>query len=135
MYCRLSEIIHRRISDILLVSNLAWKLYGYLFTGLSWWVQFIRLLLFALFLMPGFSQMMIFYYFSPRVIRSVPYGIQSRNVLDIYLPRRKWRRKGPCPVVIYVTGGAWIIGYKGMNVYQASKILNRDHICVYLYLL
>ena len=72
--------------------------------------------MFAGFLMPGFSQMIAFYYFSPRVIRSVPYGTNPRNVLDIYLPRSRWRKKGPCPVVIYVTGGAWIIGYKGMLI-------------------
>jgi prenylcysteine alpha-carboxyl methylesterase len=74
------------------------------------------LVMFAGFLMPGFSQMIAFYYFSPRVIRSVPYGTNPRNVLDIYLPRSRWRKKGPCPVIIYVTGGAWIIGYKGMHV-------------------
>jgi prenylcysteine alpha-carboxyl methylesterase len=110
---------------VLLVSNLALKLYGYLFTGLSWWIQFLRLLMFAALLMPGFSQMILFYYFSPRVIRSVPYGTQSRNVLDIYLPRRKWRRKGSCPVVIYVTGGAWIIGYKAWGALFARRLSQR----------
>ena len=49
--------------------------------------------------------MMLFYFLSSRVIRSVPYGVESRNALDIYLPRKKWRRMGPCPVIIYVTGG------------------------------
>lgn len=64
-------------------------------------------------LLPGFSQMIAFYFFSPRLYRSVPYGTNPRNRLDIYLPRRKWRKAGKCSVVIYVTGGAWTIGYKG----------------------
>jgi prenylcysteine alpha-carboxyl methylesterase len=42
--------------------------------------------------------------------------MQPRNRLDIFLPRRKWRGKGPLPVVVYVTGGAWTIGYKGESV-------------------
>ena len=114
--------------------------------------------------------MVVFYFFAPRMLRSVPYGVevsraegpapslrsscdpwhckfcagrldtqesqsfqesvrpqpatpnppsaldtclQSRNVMDIYVPRKKWRRKGPRPVGIFITGGAWIIGYKG----------------------
>jgi hypothetical protein len=39
--------------------------------------------------------------------------LQPRNRLDIYLPRKEWRRRGPRPTVIFVTGGAWTIGYKG----------------------
>ncbi|KAI8111889.1 hypothetical protein M9435_004387 [Picochlorum sp. BPE23] len=55
----------------------------------------------------------------------VPYGVESRNVLDIYLPRRRWRRQGQCPVVIYVTGGAWIIGYKAWGALFARRLSQR----------
>ena len=37
---------------------------------------------------------------------------QPRNRLDIFLPRKHWRREGPRPTVVFVTGGAWTIGYK-----------------------
>jgi|Transcript_9702 prenylcysteine alpha-carboxyl methylesterase len=114
-----------RLSDLVLISELAIRLYTYLFTSFKWLVQFFRLLLFAAFLMPGFSQMMLFYFFSPRVIRSVPYGVESRNALDIYLPRKKWRRMGPCPVIVYVTGGAWTIGYKGWGALFARRLSQR----------
>ncbi|KAK9741982.1 hypothetical protein RND81_03G141200 [Saponaria officinalis] len=38
---------------------------------------------------------------------SLIYGDQPRNRFDLYLPRNTDGRK---PVVIFVTGGAWIIG-------------------------
>ena len=49
--------------------------------------------------------MIVFYYFSPRVTRSVVYGPRARNTLDIYLPRHHMRDlQDPIPVVIYITG-------------------------------
>lgn len=119
------ETLTTRLHDVVLISELAFRLYAYLFTSFKWLFQFLRLLLFAAFLMPGFSQMIMFYFFSPRVIRSVPYGIESRNALDIYLPRKKWRRQGPCPVVVYVTGGAWTIGYKAWGALFARRLSQR----------
>lgn len=59
--------------------------------------------------------MVAWYYFSSRIIRSIRYGKESRQVLDLYVPPGHWARRseGLRPVVIYVTGGAWTIGYKG----------------------
>lgn len=124
--CRIFDTVKHRVHDVYIVCNLALTLYGYLWTGFGWWIQFIRLVLFASFLLPGFSQMIFFYYFSPRVIRSVPYGTKPRNVMDIYLPRRRWRKKGVCPVVVYVTGGAWIIGYKGEVPKPVRRVCGRE---------
>ena len=39
--------------------------------------------------------------------------MQPRNRLDVFLPRKEWRAAGPRPTVIFITGGAWTIGYKG----------------------
>ena len=50
-------------------------------------------------------QMIIFYFGSARVIRSIPYGKRPRNRLDMYVPKHHWRQdNGLRPVVIYVTG-------------------------------
>lgn len=53
-------------------------------------------------------QMVAFYFLSPRVLRSIRYGPESRNVLDLYLPpghlEEMGEREGR-PVVVYVTGG------------------------------
>lgn len=43
--------------------------------------------------------------------------LQPRNRLDVFLPRKEWRAAGPRPTVIFITGGAWTIGYKGRWCY------------------
>lgn len=58
-------------------------------------------------------QMIVFYFFSPRLLRSIAFGSKPRNRLDVFVPRRRWQRQGPLPTVIFITGGAWTIGYKG----------------------
>ena len=51
------------------------------------------------------AQMIVFYFFSPRITRSVVYGPRPRNTLDLYLPRHHLRDlQEPVPVVIYLTG-------------------------------
>lgn len=69
--------------------------------------------------------MILFYFFSPGLQRSIPFGTKPRNRLDVYLPRRKWRRRGPCPVVIYVTGGCWTIGYKAWGALFGRRLSQR----------
>lgn len=44
--------------------------------GWRWSASFWRLVAFAALLMPGFAQMIVFYFFSPRMLRSVPYGLE-----------------------------------------------------------
>lgn len=120
-----TEELRRRIADTLLVTKLAARLYSYLRGGTKWLVNFWRLVLFAAILMPAFLQMMVFYFLSPRLLRSIPYGIESRNMLDIYVPRKKWRRRGPRPVVIFLTGGAWTIGYKAWGALLGRRLSQR----------
>lgn len=51
------------------------------------------------------GQMGIFYFGSSRVLRSIQYGVNPRNRLDLYVPRNHWRMEsGPRAVVIYITG-------------------------------
>lgn len=115
----------RRVADLWLIAALAARLYGHLWTGFKWYFRLMRLVGFTILLFPGFFQMTMFYFFSPRVLRSIPYGTKPRNRLDVYLPRRRWRRKGPCPVVIYVTGGAWTIGYKAWGALFGRRLSQR----------
>jgi prenylcysteine alpha-carboxyl methylesterase len=39
--------------------------------------------LFSTLLLPGFLQMALFYFLSPRMLRSVPYGLQVRWLTDV----------------------------------------------------
>jgi prenylcysteine alpha-carboxyl methylesterase len=59
--------------------------------------------------MPGFIQVLFKYYFSNYIHRSIVYGMEPRNRLDLYMPPN-CDDDSPKPMVIFVTGGAWIIG-------------------------
>lgn len=94
------------------------RLFLMLLRGTRTWVFVLgRLVLFTIVLMPGFAPMLNYYFFSPSVIKNISYGkgAKFRNLLDVYLPVEdptkpfaKEKRK----VIIFVSGGAWTIGYK-----------------------
>lgn len=73
--------------------------------------------------MPGFLQVAYYYFFSSQVRRSIVYGDQPRNRLDLFLPANSGE---PKPVVIFVTGGAWIIGYKAWGSLLGQQLAERD---------
>lgn len=84
-------------------------------------VMFLRLVLFAAFMSPGIIPSFARYVLSDRILRNVAYGPSLRHQLDIYLPQSTDRESGSdtspsrterAPVVIFVTGGAWVIGWK-----------------------
>lgn len=78
---------------------------------------------YAMLLMPGFLQVAYYYYFSSQVRRSIVYGDQPRNRLDLHLPAKL---DEPKPVVVFVTGGAWIIGYKAWGALLGKQLAERD---------
>ncbi|KAK9817469.1 hypothetical protein WJX74_008566 [Apatococcus lobatus] len=105
------------------VLRMAGDLWSYLGLGWRWFYKLIQLVIYAGLLMPGFIQMVVFYFGSARVIRSIPYGKQPRNRLDMYVPKHHWRQdNGLRPVVIYVTGGAWTIGYKAWGALLGRRL-------------
>ena len=55
--------------------------------------------------------MLRYYLFSKSVVRNISYGkgFKYRNLLDIYLPPPGVHK---VPVIVFVSGGAWVIGYK-----------------------
>ncbi|CAI7871863.1 unnamed protein product, partial [Closterium sp. NIES-54] len=91
--------------------------------GLNWMSKFFLLMTYSLLLMPGFLQVMWYYFFSPNVRRSISYGRLPRNSLDIFVPASPSPR--PRPVVIFITGGAWIIGYKAWGTLLAQALEER----------
>ncbi|TVU07650.1 hypothetical protein EJB05_41015, partial [Eragrostis curvula] len=90
--------------------------------GYRWIRQFLALCCYTLLLMPGFVQVVYYYFFSSQVRRSVVYGDQPRNRLDLYIPTSTMGLK---PVVAFVTGGAWIIGYKGWGALLGRRLAER----------
>ncbi|KAH6791289.1 prenylcysteine methylesterase [Perilla frutescens var. frutescens] len=110
-------------AETYLLTRLSFKLLSYLGVGYRWITRLLALALYAMLLMPGFIQVAFRYYFSSHVLRSIVYGDQPRNRLDLYLPRNS---DGLKPVVIFVTGGAWIIGYKAWGALLGLQLAERD---------
>ncbi|XP_028752901.1 isoprenylcysteine alpha-carbonyl methylesterase ICME isoform X2 [Neltuma alba] len=117
------ENINHFAAETYLISRLAFTLLQYLGVGYSWITQLLALGCYALLLMPGFLQVAYHYFFSKRVKRSVIYGNMPRNRMDLYLPANICE---PKPVLIFVTGGAWIIGYKAWGSFLGLQLAERD---------
>lgn len=116
------EDVGHAASETYLVSRLTFTLLQYLGLGYRWMSQLLSLTIYAIVLMPGFIQVGYYYFFSSQVRRSVVYGDQPRNRLDLYIPEDNSR---PCPVVAFVTGGAWIIGYKAWGALLGRRLAER----------
>ncbi|KAI4352278.1 hypothetical protein L6164_006547 [Bauhinia variegata] len=117
------EDIGHVASETYLITRLAFTLLRYLGVGYRWMAQLIALGCYAMLLMPGFLQVGYYYFLSNRVKRSIVYGDQPRNRLDLYLPSNIQKSK---PVLIFVTGGAWIIGYKAWGSLLGLQLAERD---------
>ncbi|KAK1665976.1 hypothetical protein QYE76_054135 [Lolium multiflorum] len=109
-------------SETYLVTRLTFSLLQYLGLGYRWMRQLLALTVYAILLMPGFLQVGYYYFYSSQVRRSIVYGEQPRNRLDLYIPKDSSR---PCPVVAFVTGGAWIIGYKAWGALLGRRLAER----------
>ncbi|OIT24740.1 PREDICTED: probable isoprenylcysteine alpha-carbonyl methylesterase ICMEL2 [Nicotiana attenuata] len=118
-----SREIGHAAAETYLITRLSFKLLSYLGLGYRWITRLLGLALYAMLLMPGFLQVAFYYFFSPLVRRSVVYGDQPRNRLDLYLPEDINR---PKPVVAFVTGGAWIIGYKAWGSLLGKQLSEHD---------
>ncbi|PIA63444.1 hypothetical protein AQUCO_00201054v1 [Aquilegia coerulea] len=115
--------VEHAAAETFLLTRLSFTLLRYLGVGYRWITKFIALTCYAMLLMPGFLQVAYYYFFSKQVHRSIVYGDQPRNRLDLYLPVNF---DGPKPVVAFVTGGAWIIGYKAWGSLLGRRLAERD---------
>ncbi|KAK9918580.1 hypothetical protein WJX75_005121 [Coccomyxa subellipsoidea] len=119
------------LEETFLVARLTIALYSYLGLGTQWTGKLLRLILYAMLLLPGFIQMAVYYFFSPRITRSIVYGAAARNRLDIHRPpANQTAPEGGFPVVIYITGGAWTIGYKAWGSLLGRR-LSKHGVIVY----
>lgn len=110
-------------AETYLVTKLSFRLLRYLGIGYRWMTKLAALGLYALFLTPGFIQVGWYYFFDKRIHRSIVYGQKPRNRLDLYLPENL---ETPKPVVAFVTGGAWIIGYKAWGSLLGLQLVEKD---------
>lgn len=117
------EEIEHAAAETYLLTRLTFILLGYLGVGYRWINRLFALGCYALLLLPGFLQVAYYYFFSSQVKRSIIYGDLPRNRLDLFLPASSGE---PKPVVIFVTGGAWIIGYKAWGSLLGQELAERD---------
>lgn len=100
----------------------------------------IRLLCFVILLMPGWLALLKYYIFDSLIIRNIEYGkgLRYRNVLDVYLPRphnpiygkKQTKYDNGVPVVVFVSGGAWIIGYKLWSALMGREFARRGYVVI-----
>ncbi|MCO5582585.1 hypothetical protein L7F22_036483 [Adiantum nelumboides] len=91
--------------------------------GYRWMTNMMALLLYGICVMPGVLQVGWRYFSDKRIHRGIPYGKDARNKLDLYLPDTLETRR---PVVVFVSGGAWIIGYKAWGSLLALQLVEED---------
>ncbi|KAL7001286.1 putative isoprenylcysteine alpha-carbonyl methylesterase icmel1 [Sarracenia purpurea var. burkii] len=113
------EGVGHAASETYLVTRLCFNLLRYLGVGYKWITRFLALGCYAFLLFPGFVQVGFYYFFSSQVRRSIVYGDQPRNRLDLYLPKNS---DGQKPVIAFVTGGAWIIGATAIRTRHHSRL-------------
>ncbi|XP_044504507.1 isoprenylcysteine alpha-carbonyl methylesterase ICME-like isoform X3 [Mangifera indica] len=118
-----SQDIGHAAAETYLITRLSFTLLRYLGVGYRWINRLFALACYAILLMPGFLQVAYHYFFSSQVQRSVIYGDQPRNRLDLFLPTNS---DGQKPVVVFVTGGAWIIGYKAWGSLLGRQLAERN---------
>jgi acetyl esterase/lipase len=97
--------------------------------------MFAQLIGYATILAPAWYWMGRHYFTSPFIHRDIKYGPSHRNDLDIYVPNRKGRElvrdeRHKYPVVVFFTGGAWVIGYKAWMAFAGFALCRMGVLCV-----
>lgn len=112
------------LDQISLCFSLLKKLANFVTRGTKTWVlMFVRLLIFVIILTPGWINLMIYWIVDKRIMKNIEYGkgYKYRNVLDVYLPDVN-AKSDKRPIIIFVGGGAWIIGYKFWSALIAKSL-------------
>ena len=106
--------------EIPILAPLATRLMRLLGLGIKAYSMLFRLVVFALAMSPALIKAGVWWWNSRTISRGIKYAANPRNYLDIYhasadgtgTPVTMDNDTAKYPVVVYVTGGAWIIGYK-----------------------
>ena len=95
--------------------------------------QFLRLVLFVILLLPYFLRPTLLYALSSNIQHGVRYGSSVRCAVDVYLPldaQGKVLTGARRPVVVFVSGGAWIIGFRMWGFLLGLALQRRGVVCV-----
>ncbi|KAJ0409370.1 hypothetical protein ATCC90586_000992 [Pythium insidiosum] len=133
-----AEVVEVVAEQSWLVTKLTVQLLWALRASQRWMLMALRLVGFVILLLPAFVRMLYVWLFDPHIHKNIIYGLNGRNLLDVYTvpsdeirPREETAsstleadttaatpppsssESSKRPVVVFLSGGAWIIGYKG----------------------
>ncbi|GLD94706.1 hypothetical protein PINS_up003330 [Pythium insidiosum] len=132
-----AEVVEVVAEQSWLVTKLTVQLLWALRASQRWILMALRLVGFIILLLPAFVRMLYVWLFDPHIHKNIIYGLNGRNLLDVYtVPNDEIRPREETaastrppdatdpvptsssgspkrPVVVFLSGGAWIIGYKG----------------------
>eukprot|EP00475_Leptophrys_vorax_P014716 TRINITY_DN20999_c0_g2_i1.p1 TRINITY_DN20999_c0_g2~~TRINITY_DN20999_c0_g2_i1.p1 ORF type:complete len:558 (+),score=102.24 TRINITY_DN20999_c0_g2_i1:124-1797(+) len=78
---------HTFWAETFLLTRLTMRLLRFFGFGITWIIMAVRLILFALILLPGFAQLIYLYIRSDRIYRNIRYGAFGRSYLDVFVPK------------------------------------------------
>lgn len=127
-----SEIVEVVAEQSWLITKLAVQLLWALRMSKRWILCALRLIGFVMLLLPPILKVAVYWFVNENVHKNIIYGLNRRNLLDVYtVPQSKEAKaaqkqratssasptspsfaEARYPVVVFVSGGAWIIGYK-----------------------
>ena len=118
-------------NEVFLISQLTLELLHELGSRALWVWMAIKFFLYVVLLSVPLWRAMFVFFISDYIKRGIRYGPNGRNLLDIYFaspssakyhePKyRKGEKK--YPVAIFLTGGAWIIGYKAWGAFMGMLL-------------
>ena len=118
-------------STFQLLSSACAQLLWWLGVPGQWLLNFCWLILFVITMLPAFIPVFLHYLLSSSVAKNIPYGPSIRHQLDVYFPKNSNRsdksKATGLPVVIFFSGGAWIIGYKTWG-FMMGKVMQANGI-------
>jgi len=143
-------LVFYEVMLLIKLSAVLW--WSFVKAGVKWMFMTLSFLLYVACLSPGFLRVAYEYTKSKSIIKNIRYGERPRNLLDIFLcepidkeqlqdvviegEKKAEEEKDPVsrqpagkPVAVFVSGGAWILGYKGWGALFA-KTLSRCGIIV-----
>lgn len=127
-----SEIVEVVAEQSWLITKLVVQLLWALRMSKRWILCALRLIGFVMLLLPPILKVAVYWFVNENVHKNIIYGLNRRNLLDVYtVPQSKEAKaaqkqratssasptspsfaEARYPVVVFVSGGAWIIGYK-----------------------
>jgi len=118
-----------------LLYHFTWELLWWLRAPGVWCIQLFRLVMFTMMMLPGFIPPFLNYLVDGCIVKNIPYGKSMRQLLDVYLPYdpeivESPLNAGKYPVVVFISGGAWIIGYKVWGFIMGQLLAKSGVICV-----